>query len=89
MKVPGNLGQMFDWAESPLMNDVHVNQYKFVVIEETTGKQSERFLSENQILLMLKQVMQDPADLGTTINIKKTFKVALQTLAELMGILGQ
>ena len=89
MKVPGNLGQMFDWAESPLMHDVHVNQYKFVVIEETTGKQSERFLSESQILHMLKLVLQDPVELVASMNVKKTFKITLQTLAELMGILGQ
>lgn len=80
---------MFDWAESNLMQDVIVNKYKFSVIDEASGQQSERFFNESQILQLLKQVIQDPADLGKKIDIKRTFKVSLQTLAELMGVLGQ
>ena len=80
---------MFDWAESNLMQDVIVNKYKFSVIDESTEQQSERFFSESQVLQLLKQVIQDPTELGKKIDVKKTFKVALQTLAELMGVLGQ
>ena len=46
MKVPGGVGQMFDWAESALMQDVIVNKFKFLVIDEQTGEASDRFFDE-------------------------------------------
>lgn len=57
MKVPGGVGQMFDWADSTLMQDVIVNKYKFTVIDDQTGKQSERFFDETQILQILKKII--------------------------------
>lgn len=48
---------MFDWADSTLMQDVIVNKYKFTVIDDQTGKQSERFFDETQILQILKKII--------------------------------
>lgn len=80
---------MFDWAESNLMQEVLVNRYKFMVIDEKTGLPSERIFHEGQVLQMLKLVIQDPSELSKQLNVKKVFKISLQTLAELMSVLGQ
>ena len=64
-------------------------QYKFVVIDGKTGTPSSRLFTETQVLHLLKRLMPDPHAAVVSVNVKKIFKVALQTLAELMCVLGQ
>jgi len=68
---------------------VREGQYKFVVIDGKTGAPSSRLFTETQVLHLLKKLMPDPQAAVVSVSMKKIFKVALQTLAELMCVLGQ
>jgi hypothetical protein len=54
---------MFDWADSALMQEVLQSRTKFAIYDPRTGLPTERILTEDQVLQILKLVLQDPTQL--------------------------